>query len=366
MTDRSGITRACLRASLFTGLALVLNACGPASDSSAPDETTPIGSDAAETVTAPEHAPVTVWSYRPEPVVLPVLSAFTAATGIPTRHRIFPGDELLDALPAASDGERPDLVLTVDAIRFVALRANGQLRPMPAEALASVPAEFRDAEAHWAGISWRVRGLVQRADEAQELDWVDLPGVAAAGRLCVRPGAHVYNRSLLAWQLARFGQDEGLSWAEAVYGAPTVVSGGDRDQIRAVADGRCDVAIVNHYYLARMRLSEDDAERAAADLVLFGNPGQALAVQANISGIALVADSPNPTGGAALAAWMLDPANQGVYADPVAEFPISWPDHGLELGEILGAFEQVFPEAPWPAELSPAVERAEAFFAGRY
>ena len=315
---------------------------------------------------APEPvASVRVWSYRPEPVVAPVLAAFSAATGITTELEVLRGDAVVEALPNTSAGDRPDLVLLVDTLRLETLKAGDQLSAMPASISAAVDERFKDPDGHWAGISWRVRGLVQRADEAQDLDWTDLPEIAEAGRLCVRPGAHVYNRSLLAWQILRLGEEEALAWAEAIHGAPTRVDGGDRDQIMAVADGRCDVAIVNHYYLARMRAGNDEAMSEAAKRVLFGNPDQPLAMQANISGIALVSDSPNPDGGLALATWMLDPANQGVYANPVAEFPISWPELNLALGEALEAFEAVHPEGPWPNGLPMSMEAAERFFSGR-
>lgn len=350
---------------LAIGSALLLAACGPASDAQTEAVSMPEADPGHELARASETPRVVVWSYRPEPVVLPVLAAFTEMTGIPTEHRILPGDEILEVLPRTPGSGRPDLLLTVDALRFVHLDADGQLAPIDPSALDAIPEHLRDAQGHWAGIAWRVRGLVQRRDEATDLDWTDLPAQAQAGRLCVRPGAHVYNRSLLAWQILRMGEEEALAWAGAIHGAPTLVNGGDRDQIMAVADGRCDVAIVNHYYLARMRLSHEASVREASEQVLFGNPDQPLAMQANVSAIALVADSPNPDGGLALATWMLDPANQGVYANPVAEFPISWPGLDLTLGDALEPFESVQPEAPWPNELEPAIEAAERFFAGR-
>lgn len=336
--------------------ALLLSGCSPGND---PAKQTDASPDAGVEIAAAEPvANVRVWSYRPEPVVAPVLAAFTAATGIPTEHRILGGDEIQRVLPQTAAAERPDLVLTVDSLRFAQLDAAGLLTPIAANALAAVPETMRHSDGHWAGISWRVRGIVQRADEARDLDWTDLPEIAAAGRLCVRPGAHVYNRSLLAWQILRLSEEEALAWAEAIHGAPTLVDGGDRDQIMAVADGRCDVAIVNHYYLARMRVSNDEAMSEAAERVLFGNPDQPLAMQANISGIALVSDSPNPDGALALATWMLDPANQGVYANPVAEFPISWPHMDLDIGAALADFEKVSPEAPWPRELQATRQAA--------
>ncbi|MGY6553923.1 MAG: hypothetical protein ACXIUM_05310 [Wenzhouxiangella sp.] len=358
--------RTCSRTALpLFAVGMLLAACGPASDVETETDSGIANEAAPELAPAPETLPVQVWSYRPESVLLPVLRAFTASTGIPTAHRILRGDEILDVLPATRGPDRPDLLLTVDALRFARLAGDGQLASIDADALVDVPATLRDPHGAWAAISWRARGIVQRRDEARDLDWSDLSALASQGRLCVRPGAHVYNRSLLAWQILRLGEDAALAWAEAVHGAPTVADGGDRDQIMAVADGRCDVAIVNHYYLARMRLDTDTVQREAADQVLFGNPNQPLAMQPNISGIALVSDSPNAPGGLALARWMLDPANQGVYANPVAEFPASWPTLDLDLGEALDAFEVIQLEGPWPTELAPAIEATEGFFEDR-
>lgn len=349
---------------LLATTALALSGCGPNSDPSSEPEALTAGDPGLELTPRLETLPVKVWSYRPEAVTRPVLAAFTEASGIPTEHRILRGDEILEVLPRTEAGDRPDLLLTVDALRFAELDAGGLLAPIDASALAAVPPTMRHAQGHWAGISWRVRGLVQRRDEAIDLDWTDLPVIAAAGRLCVRPGRHIYNRSLLAWQILRLGEDSALAWAEAIHGVPAIVDDGDQAQIVAIAEGRCDVAIVNHYYLARMRAGDDENLREAANQVLFGNPGQSLALQPNISGIALVADSPNRDGGLALASWMLNPDNQGVYAQPTAEFPISRPQLDLPLGEALDAFEAVEAEAPWPSDLAQARSAAERFFGG--
>ena len=51
--------------------------------------------------------------------------------------------------------------------------------------------------------------------------------------------------------------------------------GGDRDQIKAAAAGQCDLAIANHYYLARMLQSKkDDGQREAGDKLAVFWPNQ--------------------------------------------------------------------------------------------
>ncbi|HBX65450.1 MAG TPA: Fe(3+) ABC transporter substrate-binding protein, partial [Balneolaceae bacterium] len=66
------------------------------------------------------------------------------------------------------------------------------------------------------------------------------------------------------------GAEATEEWAEGmVANFARDPQGGDRDQIRGVAAGVCDVAVANHYYLAVMITGNDEADKEAASKVEF-------------------------------------------------------------------------------------------------
>lgn len=311
----------------------------------------------------PSPESITVWTYRGDEVIEPLLQAFSAKTGIPVEYEVLGGDGVVEALMAGPESP-PDLVLAVDVLRLDQLKRAGLLRPLPERVTADVPGSLHDPEMHWTGISWRARAIFRRTDDPSAADFSGLAELARSNQLCVRQGAHVYNRGLLAWLIGRWGEDEALRWAEAVFDQRRAIDGGDRDQIRAVADGQCSVAIVNHYYALRFAHSEDPAERALMDGMSFGWSEPESPVMANISGIALPVGSANPAGGERLAEWLASLDGQQRYASSVFEFPAAWPDKDMVLAPGLEQLEIRIAE-PWPSELAGFRAPAESWFEAR-
>ncbi len=310
---------------------------------------------------APENnKPLLVWSYRGGAVIEPLLDAFREQTGLAVEYRVLGGDSIVEAL--LEDGlEVPDLVLVVDALRLDTLKQAGKLRPLPEAAIADIDPKWRDAEGYWTGISWRARSVVRRADDTRATDADALPELARAGEFCVREGAHVYNRGWLAWLAANAGEPAATEWAETVFTHRVDVDGGDRDQIRAVADGRCSVALVNHYYLMRWAVSDDSEQQAITEGLVFGWPDPATPVAVNVSGIALPAGSRQTEAADRLATWMAGPEAQAIYAASVFEFPLGWPAEYHPLAPGLRELT-LTPGPPWPASLPTYREAAESFF----
>ena len=62
------------------------------------------------------------------------------------------------------------------------------------------------------------------------------------------------------------GVEQTEAWAKGlVANLARPPQGGDTDQIKAVAAGECDVAVVNHYYFVRLLKRDSADERAIAD-----------------------------------------------------------------------------------------------------
>ena len=124
-------------------------------------------------------------------------------------------------------------------------------------------------------MSLRARAVVYATDRVSSDSivtdlggYIDLAASAWEGRVAVRSSGNIYNQSLIAAVIANFGPERAEQWARGVVGNfARPPSGGDRDQIRAVAAGEADVAIVNSYYYALMLGSEEsDFDQQYGDL----------------------------------------------------------------------------------------------------
>jgi iron(III) transport system substrate-binding protein len=72
------------------------------------------------------------------------------------------------------------------------------------------------------------------------------------GRLCLRTSGYIYNQSLLATMVKRHGEARTEEIARAWARNNPILVNSDTKLLEAVAAGQCDVAITNHYYLARI------------------------------------------------------------------------------------------------------------------
>ncbi len=206
--------------------------------------------------TAQNRGVVNVYSTRHYGATESPFIAFTEATGIDVRVSQGTNQALLDRLRAEGDRTVADVFMTVDAGTLGIAADEGLLQPIVSDVLLeNIPAEFRDADMRWVGLSERVRGFVYNPAvvDVSELSTYEALGDAQwAGRLCMRPGAHIYTISLTSSLIYHLGEE----------GAEAVVAGwvannpiyidSDTRIIESVLAGQCDLGVVNHYYLARL------------------------------------------------------------------------------------------------------------------
>lgn len=335
--------------------ALALSACGPQATD---------GSDAGE---------INLFTARHYASDAAVYAAFTEETGIRVNVLEAPADQLIERMRAEGTRSRADVVITVDAGRLWRADQAGLFQPAPelAETLDSVPANLRHPDGHWFGFASRVRVVVYARDRVNAgdiTDFLDLADARWRGRLCVRSSNNVYNQSLLAGMIDAVGAEAAESWAVGVAAnIARAPQGGDTDQIRAVAVGECDIAIVNHYYLARLQRAEDPADRAVAQAVDMAFPGLAGRGAAfNISGAGLAANAPNRDNALAFLAFLLTDRGQRQFAELTHEFPVvagitydndilagyppitPYPVNVNVLGENATAAQRIFDRVGWP------------------
>lgn len=320
-----------LKTLLFRGaplaLALFLTACGggetdaPSAEAAAPEAATP--------------ERVVVYSSRAEQLIAPIFEAFTAATGIPVEYITDDPQPLIARLQAEGENTPASVLLTVDAGNLWFAAEQGVLAPAGSEALMSaIPEYLRDPEGRWFGLSLRARTIVydNRKLSAEDLvGYEDLADPRWKGKLCLRTSKKVYNQSLVAMMIARLGEERTEAvvrgWVDNLAIDPT---SNDTRLIEAIADGRCEVGIVNTYYLGR--LQRDDA---ALPIGLFFPPAEVGGVHVNVSGAGIVANAANADGARTLLEWLASGEGQGLFASRNLEFPV---DAGTENDPIVAAW----------------------------
>ena len=84
----------------------------------------------------------------------------------------------------------------------------------------------------------------------------DLGDPRFSGRLCLRTCNNEYNQSLVADLIAKRGEAATEQLLRSWMANEPQILGSDVDVLEAIAAGRCDVGLTNHYYLGR-ELADD-------------------------------------------------------------------------------------------------------------
>lgn len=266
---------------------------------------------------------VNIYSYREPGLIDPMLKAFTAKTGIKT-NVIFAAAGLNERIASEGPLSPADVLLTADAGLLFDAKASGITQAVSSPGLAAIPAPYRDAEGHWFALTLRARVLyVSKARVKQEaITLAELADPKWKGKICSRPGQHVYNTSLTATQIAINGEEKTEAWLRGLKAnLARKPAGGDREAVRDVHAGLCDIAIANTYYMAAMmRNPEQKAWTESVRIVFPDAAGRGTHV--NVSGAAVARHAKNKDNAVKLLEFLASSEGQMLYASLNAEYPV--------------------------------------------
>lgn len=276
---------------------------------------------------------VNVYSSRKEELVRTLFEEFTKNTGIKVRYII---DDYSQLLSRMENGGEADLFLTADAVNLILAKKRGLLSQVDSEFLKnSIPKRFRDSENYWFGLTKRTRILVYNKELVNPKDlstYEDLANEKWKSQILVRSSSSPYNRSLIAFMIANNGFEKTKEWVSGIVNnMARKPSGGDVDQIYAVAAGEGGIAIVNSYYFARILSSHDQDKRINNLRVFFPNQN-GKGVMVNVSGAAVVKNAKNRENAISLLEFLASKEAQELYAKKNQEYPVM---EGIEISEIL-------------------------------
>lgn len=288
-----------------------------------------------------------IYSHRQPFLIDPFLKAFTEKTGIET-NVLYSTKGLAQRLKAEGENSPADVILTVDIGRLYIYRDLDLLSTVQSQKLeANIPEHLRSSDNTWFGLSKRSRIIVtskERVAPGEITTVEDLADPKWEGRICVRPGSHVYNRALMASMIAAHGVEEAEKWAAGlVANLARRPQGNDRAQVKAIYEGQCDVAIINNYYFGKLKYSEDENQREwakALDLV-FPNQGEGQrGAHVNISGGGIAKHSKNKAAAQALLEFLTEPLAQRLYGEINFEYPVNPTVPASEELESWGTFKE--------------------------
>lgn len=271
---------------------------------------------------------VNVYTHRHYDTDEALFQRFTELTGIRVRVVSASADELISRLEREGDASPADVLITVDAGRLHRAKTRGLLQPISSEVLeAAVPSSFRDPEGYWFGLTQRVRVIAfarDRVDPDELSTYEDLTHPRWRGRVLVRSSENIYNISLLASIVAAHGPDGAEEWARGVVeNLARPPQGNDTDQIRDLAAGVGDVALVNTYYVGRLLNAPDEASRQLARGIGIHFPNEdGRGSHVNVSGAGVTAHAPNPEHGIRLLEFLASEQAQRAFAEANYEYPV--------------------------------------------
>lgn len=290
----------------------------------APQDTSPSGRTDASPASEPADAgEVVVYSARNEQLVKPLFDRYTEETGVKITYLTDKDAPLLERLKAEGSRTPADILMTVDAGNLWHAAELGLLAPIDSAVLdANIPANLRDPQNRWFGLSVRARTMVYNPDmiDAGELStYEDLADPRWKGKLCLRTSKKVYNQSLVATMMAAIGEERTenvvTGWVENL-AVPPFAS--DNEVIEAVAAGRCAVGITNTYYFGRLERSKPDLNAA----LFWANQGDGeRGTHVNVSGAGVTAHAKHPQAAQALIEWLSAGEAQAMFAGSNLEFP---------------------------------------------
>jgi iron(III) transport system substrate-binding protein len=284
---------------------------------------------------------VNVYSHRHYDIDQQLFAQFTAATGIRVNVVTGSADELITRLQTEGASSPADVLITVDAGRLHRARERGLLQAVRSAVLEeTVPSRYRDPDGYWFGLTVRARVLVYargRVDPESIPTYETLTEPSWRGRVLVRSSENVYNQSLLASMIEHVGEAATQQWAAGLArNLARSPSGGDTDQVKAVAAGVGDVAISNTYYVAKLASSTDPQEQRVYEQigVVFPNQNDR-GTHINVSGGGVTAHAPNRDNAVRLLEFLVGDDAQRLYAEGNQEYPVK---PGIPMSTVLASW----------------------------
>lgn len=267
-----------------------------------------------------------MYSYRPAFQVKPLFDAFTRESGIHVDVVHAWGSDAVDRIREEGRDSPADVIFNHDLSAFQAAVDAGVVQGVRSDLLErNVPAAYRHPDGLWYALTLRTRLLAaskERVPRGSLRTYEALAEETWRGRICTRSSRHHFNLGLMASMIAHHGEPAAELWArDLLANLAMEPQGNDRDQVRAIMDGKCDVTPLNHYYVPVMQRDEEQSAWADAVYLIFPNQDDRGA-HLNMSGAAVAKHAPNLRNAVELMEFLTGEMGQRLYAEMINGYPV--------------------------------------------
>ena len=269
-----------------------------------------------------------IYSGRKSHLIEPLINEFKKNKKIKINLTTGKSDEFIERLKLEGVNSEADILLTTDIARLSRAKNNNLFKKINSKILKkNIPSTYISKDNDWFGLSVRARPIIyskERVNINELKNYEQLSNKKWKGRICMRSSSNVYNQSLIAYMILNLGEKETEDWIKnLVNNFARKPFGGDRDQIKAIASGQCDITVANVYYLANMLNSKNKKDVIAAEKVSIFWPNQeTFGAHINISGAGILKSSKNSKNALMFLEFLSSKQAQEIYTKNIHEYSI--------------------------------------------
>ena len=288
-----------------------------------------IAASLVATIATASTQEVNIYSHRHYQTDKQLYKVFEKQTGIKVNIVKAKANELIKRLELEGKNSPADILITADAGRLYLAQQKGLLQKTNSKILnETIPKNLRQKDGYWFGLTKRARVIAYNKDKVNPATlstYEALTKPEFKGKVLIRKSSNIYNQSLLASIIANDGEVKAKQWAKGIVAnMARTPKGSDRDQMKAVAAGLGDLAIVNTYYIGKLLNSKKRSEVAVGKKMAVFFPNQnGRGTHINISGAGITKYSKNKENAIKLLEFLVSPKAQSVFAKANYEYPVN-------------------------------------------
>ena len=269
-----------------------------------------------------------IYSGRKLHLIDPLIKEFEKNKKIKVNIITGKSDEFIERLKLEKSNTKADILLTTDIARLSRAKQNNLFEKISSDILKkNIPKKYTSKDNDWFGLSVRARPIIyskERVNVNELKNYEQLAEQKWKNKICMRSSNNVYNQSLIAYMILNLGEKQAEDWIKnLVKNFSRKPYGGDRDQIKAIASGQCDITVANTYYLANMLNSKNEKDRKAAEKVSIFWPNQeTFGTHINLSGVGIIKDSKNYKNAIIFLQFLSSKKAQKIYTKNIHEYSI--------------------------------------------
>lgn len=263
-----------------------------------------------------------VYSGRKDKFIKPVVAEFTKETGIEVLLHSGSSTSLLNKLKLEGDNSKADLFISNDAGNLEKGKEMKLFMPVSDAIAHSIPQKLRSSDNSWIGLSARARVLVKNTND-KSVEFVssifDLADPRLKGKLGI---THSGNESYIAGvtvYMESAGKEKTSKW---LAGMKENVDGKVFNKhskiVKAVAQGKRSVGLVNHYYIYRHLKKYPNAP---IKIALPDQGKSDMGVAWNVAGIAMSKHTKNKQAAEKFISFVTSEKGQSLFAKVNNEYP---------------------------------------------